>query len=79
MTGPTAARPVEFREPDLAFVHAEVVRDLVPDGIAYQPQQVVPVAGEALVRALVESDAVGKREAVAGAAAWQWPALIETE
>jgi len=22
MTGPTAARPVEFREPDLAFVHA---------------------------------------------------------
>ena len=66
---PLPARPAEFRETNLAFVHPEVVRHLVPDGFADQPHQVPAVPGEALVGPLVESDAVGKGEAVGGAAA----------
>ena len=55
----TQAFPAVFRGVDFAFTEPEIVPNLVPNRIGYDPFQVRGVAGHLFMRALKNPDAVG--------------------
>jgi CMP/dCMP kinase len=75
--GPSS--PALFRLAHLLFVHAEVVRDLVPDGFLHQLFQVLGAARHPFMRPLEDGDAVRHGEALENAARGERPALIEAQ
>src|SRR5581483_6591900 len=68
-----------LRRAHLSFVHAEVVRDLVPHGVFHHPREMLSIAGQALVRALKDDDLVRHREGLEDAALRQRAAAIQAE
>ena len=61
------------------LVHSEVVSDLVPNGVGDYLLEFGSRARHAFVRALIDGDAVGHREAVEDGTVGQRPALVEAE
>src|ERR1019366_6233946 len=64
---------------NLRLVQAEIVRHFVPHGILHQPGKVLGAAGEALVRALKDGDAVGHGERLEDAALGERAAFVEPQ
>ena len=73
--GPPAAATLGVAH--LQLVHAEIVRDLVPDGFFHELFQVRGAARQAFVRPLEDGDAVGHAEALEDTAAGERAALVE--
>ena len=76
MSGST--RSPAFRPAHLFFVHSEVVSHLVPYCIFDQFFEVMAVSGEALMRSLVDDDAIRKLKTLAHAPVSQRMAVIES-
>lgn len=58
----TKAFPTIFRGVDFTFTESEIVPDLVPNRIGYDPLQMCRVAGHLFVGALKDPDAIGTFE-----------------
>src|SRR5579862_5284571 len=70
-----AAAP--FSSPHTRFVHAEIMRDFVPDGFRNHFFQMRSVARQPLVRTLENDDLVGHDEAVGDAARGKRTAAVK--
>lgn len=77
----TEAFAAVFGGVDLAFGEAEIVADLVPDGVGNNAFEVDEIAGHFLVGALEDADAVGAvgEGGVGDGALGRGAALVETE
>src|SRR5579884_4062911 len=71
--------PAAFGGAHARFVHTEIVRDLMPDGVLNHARQVLAVARQALMRALIDDDLIGYGKRFEDAAIRERPAAVEAK